>query len=539
MKKLIPAYILSFVISFMIWLYEPITMYANNIEDLWFSLDIIIGPLLLVFFLTFAILSGIYSLIYYLNNRFLKKIPIYKIILITSFIGFFALYIQGNYLVYNLPKLDGDIINWSSYKTDSLISGGVWIIIILVTSIFLKLKGYDKVEKGYNYLTLIIFGMLFVSLISTLLTTNVFNNKESIEFTMDNINDASTDKNFFIFVVDAVDSLIFDDVLSKSEYKDTFNDFTYYPDTMSTYPFTRDSIPFILSGIWNENKDEFLTYFNKAMDKSSLIDSLMEKKYNINLYDMEMFWNTNKAKNASNASSKKIHLSKFVFYRQEAKYFIYKYFPYFLKQYSYIETMDFYRCKYRNNYELFFWGNPFIYTYFSDNKINKIDNKNFSFFHLEGGHVPFDMNENLEATSNGTYEQKLGATLKVINLFINRLKENNVYDNSVIIVMADHGYNFDNYIGRQNPILYIKGIDEHHEMYKADLPISYDDLISTYDELLEGKQSTELFKNIDKNRKRRFILYEYMKENHMVEYEQTGKAWDEETLIPTGKEFNG
>jgi len=24
----------------------------------------------------------------------------------------------------------------------------------------------------------------------------------------------------------------------------------------------------------------------------------------------------------------------------------------------------------------------------------------------------------------------------------------------------------------------------------------------------------------------------------MVEYEQTGKAWDETTLIPTGKEFN-
>ena len=45
-KKLSTAYILSFIISFMIWIYEPITMYANNIDDLWFGLNTIIWQLL-------------------------------------------------------------------------------------------------------------------------------------------------------------------------------------------------------------------------------------------------------------------------------------------------------------------------------------------------------------------------------------------------------------------------------------------------------------------------------------------------------------
>ena len=48
----------------------------------------------------------------------------------------------------------------------------------------------------------------------------------------------------------------------------------------------------------------------------------------------------------------------------------------------------------------------------------------------------------------------------------------------------------------------------------------------------------ELFKNIDINKPRRFLWYWLNKENHMVEYEQTGYAWDEDTLKSTGKEFN-
>ena len=117
--------------------------------------------------------------------------------------------------------------------------------------------------------------------------------------------------------------------------------------------------------------------------------------------------------------------------------------------------------------------------------------------------------------------------------------ENDVYDNSSIVIMADHGYNGDDKIeGRQNPILYIKGINEHHKMNISDKPISYEDLTNAYLDLLDGKKRTELFKDIPNKRMRRYLLYAYTKENHMVEYEQTGKAWDLETLKKTGREFN-
>ena len=53
---------------------------------------------------------------------------------------------------------------------------------------------------------------------------------------------------------------------SNKKYKDFLSDFTYYPDTMGVYPFTRDSIPFILSGVWNNNENNIHDYYVNALD---------------------------------------------------------------------------------------------------------------------------------------------------------------------------------------------------------------------------------------------------------------------------------
>ena len=538
-KKLVPSFILSFVISFMIWIYEPIAMYINNIEDLWFGLNTIIFPLLLIFIFTFIMLSGIFTLIYYLNNKYIKKIPIYKIILVISFVCFFASYIQGNFLAYNLPALDGTTINWNNYKTDNIISIILWIVIIIVTLILLKKCKFDKTINYFKYGSLIIFGMLFISFISLFLTHDLSKlNKKAVIFTEDHINDVSSDKNFFIFMVDSTDAVYFDDVLKSSEYKDTFKDFTFYKDTLSAYGFTRDSVPYIISGIWNENETDFTTYYNKAFDNSPLLDKLKENNYDINLYEMDNLWNTDKVDNINNVSKENIKVGKRMFYKQELKYNLYKYLPFFLKKYSRIEDMDFNRCKNFYSYKFFNWNNKYMYDLFNNEKINKIDNKVFSFIHLEGAHVPFEIDENFNLVSNGTFEKKILATIKLTDAFLKRLKENNLYDNSVIIIMADHGYSFENQQGRQNPILLIKGINEHHDMTYSDIPVSYEYLQDVYNDLLNDKKSNELFQNIDRSKPRRFLWYWLYGENHMVEYEQYGKAWDEDTLKPTGKEFN-
>ena len=538
-KRLIAAYIVSFVLAFMLYFYEPITMYLNNVNDFWFNLNIILFPIIKITLLIFLVLSIIFTIVYFINKKSKNKMLIFDICLISFFIGFICAYIQGNFLVNNLPPLDGTSIEWFSktYLSQNIVSVILWLLVIIISIIVTIKFKREKMIKYISYISIAIFIMLMVSFVSVVITNkDVAKNSDTIIVTGNNINDASSDKNFFIFVIDATDSVAFEEEMKKNEeYNGMFNDFTYYKDTVSVYPFTRDSIPLLLSGEVNENKTDFGTYSTNALNNSKLFKKLNELEYNTNIYETELIWNDKKAYNLKNViSSSDSKLDEFTYFKEQTKYILFKYLPFPLKKLSHINTMNFLTT----NKDLYFSDNIINYNKFMENKVNMVDNKCFQFIHIDGAHVPFDLDENVNRIENGTYNQKVKAMLKITKAYLNRLRENNIYDNSVIIIMADHGFADGNIIGRQNPILYIKGIDEHHDMIYSDIPVYQVDLIDAYLELLDGKKSTELFSNIDGNRERRFLYYEYTKEDHMVEYVQKGKAWNEDTLVPTGVEFN-
>ena len=533
LKYLTFAFVISFVLSFMLYLYEPILTYSSNINDFWFDFNLMISNIILYMIIIFVFLILVYFLLYLFLRR--KNIKIYKIILVISFILFLYTYIQGNYLVGSLPQLNGDIIDWSKYGDENIISILTFLLVVIGELILIKKYKIDKTIKINCYMTIIVFFMLFTSFISILCNKEIYKDKSIEIATTKNINNVSTDKNFFIFLVDSVDSREFAEVVNNNlSYKETFNDFTYYPDTTSGYLFTRDSIPFILSGIWNQEETDFVDYYNDAFNNSKLFKKLTDENYNMNFYEYEIYSNNRNFDKFDNIKLYSDKIDSVSFFKQFTKYILYKYLPYPLKKYSKIETASFDSCKIEDDIDYFKWSNKEAYNNLINNKLEFVDDKYFQFLHIEGGHVPFDYDEDVNIIENGTYKQKLTAVLKVISKFINRLKENNVYDNSVIIILADHGEGKDTL--RQNPILYIKGINEHHEMYISDIPVAYEDLIDAYISLLENKNSTELFLNLDKNRPRRVLNNLYTREI-MIEWYQYGKAWDNDTFKASGREF--
>jgi len=534
-KKLLPAYILSFAVSFMLFIYEPILMYTNNVNDFWFDLITMLKPVLFFGGIVFVAQSIIYTVLYFLYK------PAYKVAVIIEFILFVTTYIQGNFLAGHLPVLEGSTINWNEYIGDMVISA-ILLVVISAITIFSTIRfKFEKCSKVYSYISLAITAMILTSLLSVLLTTeNVFLTKDEFYVTTNNINKASKDQNLFIFVLDTMESNVFYEILQNSEkYSNILDDFTYYPDTMGAYNLTRDSIPFIISGIWNENETEYIEYYKKAINESKLLNELNKRNYNVNIYDAEVPIYRNDVENFENY---KFAIKYTSFIKQELKYILFKYLPYYLKPFSKIDTLDFAACKGTKDATLFTWDDRNFYDSIRTKDLEIIDEKYFNFTHLEGAHVPYNYDKNLERTENGTYSSKLEAMLIIIDEYLNRLKESNVYDNSAIIIMADHGRNLhDNYDTNtnQNPILFVKGINEKHTtMNKSEIPVSFADLNEAYMQLLDGKIGEEVFENIDKNKKRRLIHYNFAEEDHMVEYEQTGKAWDDATLVLTGREFD-
>ena len=539
MKKLIPAYILSFIIAFMLYIVEPISLFVNNRDDFNYNLGNFIKPMLLIFLLVFIILSLFYTIIYFINKKFSDKLGFFNVIMIISYICFILIYIQGNYMIGNLPKLDGTTPDFSIYTFENIIT---IVILLSLIGIYvfccIKYK-YEKVINISNYISLAIFAMLFVGFIPSLMSSDLYISKDVMFVNNDNINSISNNKNFLIFVVDAADSTVFNRELEKSEYKDMFKDFTYYPDTLSMYLFTRDAIPHILSGKVNQNETSFREYYNNALDESILIDKLVENNYQINLYEPDIKWNTEKSQIVKNIEKYNLSFSNECYMRQQTKYNLFKYLPFFLKDYSKIDHFSLNSCKTDYVTSAFTFDNLEMYNYIKNNKLDRIDDNYFQFIHIDGAHVPFDLDENLNKIENGTYSQKINSSIKIVNSYLERLREEGTYDNSIIIIMADHGYKDEEGDGsRTNPIFYVKGFDEHHDMIVSNKAVSYADLMSAFSDLLDGKKSTEIFSDIEDERERKFLYYNYLEEDHMEEMVASGKAWDFSKTSRTGIEFN-
>lgn len=537
-KNLIAPSIMSFVIAFMLFIYEPITTYASNTEDYWFDLKALLTNNLIIFAIVLIILLLISTFIYFIAKKS-KKIIIYNIYVITMFVCFISTYIQGNYLAGSLPTLDGTPIVWTNYTLQGIISIVLWILVIALNIVLYKKFKTEKYIKITSYVSIVIFIMLFVSLISVFINNpEIYTKKGTFTPTNKNINTLSKEKNLLILLVDCVDSREFERVVKENNKENVFEDFTYFPDTLSTYGFTRDSIPYIFSGIWYEAQTSYSQHYSNAFDNSKLFHMLQDRQYDINIYDDELFISNNDTYNVKNVEEISPKANFMSFAKQEAKYILFKYLPFQLKKYSRIETLDYAKCKIIQNKddknEIYTWLNLNNYELLDDIKVQ--DNNYFQFVHIEGGHLPYDLNENLEKIENGTYDDKLKATITIINKYLTRIRESGQYDNSAIIILSDHGYNGYEYVGRQNPVLYIKGFNERHSLETSQKKVSFTDLNdSIYLDLLNGKQTNELLMDIREDRIRRYLYYkEYDK---MEEQTLDGHAWETEKLIPTGVKY--
>ena len=521
---------LSFSASFMIFIYEQIVSYTSNVYDYWFDIYQFIPVLLLEFILSFAFICTVLVLL----RKFKKKLyrPIYMVLCAL----YTALYIEGNYLICFLPGLDGETIHWGEYIVPMIISSIAWIFIFVMIFLVYKNLKFKKFEKYSIIGMTIISSILFLSCIPQFFIRDALMEKNPIATTEDNINDVSRNENFIIFVVDTVDANKFETELKNLGKEDVFTDFTFFKDTMSMYPNTKFSVPQILTGFEFKNETSFKDYAINAYDNSPLFKELENRNYKLNIYDVEFPYQGENYKRFANAK-KEDHINFIELIKNQLRLVAFKYFPYPIKQFTHIEYLNFgLSRKLTNGQKLYNYGDYYHFHRWEHEESNVVDNNNFIYLHLEGAHSPYDIDYDMKVYPGfgSTYDKKTGASIRMMEEYINRLKKVDAYDNSVIIFMADHGGN--TLKGRQNPILLIKGINEKHEFITSDKKVSFDELQDAYKDLLNKKQSIELF--TESKEERRYLYYVYMHDCYITEQKTTGHAWESNELKDTGVTYN-
>ena len=385
--------------------------------------------------------------------------------------------------------------------------------------------------------------MMGVSLlVNCFLTGGYHRNKVIVHSDRGLLDMAAQQQNLVVFLMDAVDGETFQKVMqAHPEYEAVFKDFTYFSNVTSGYPYTSRSIPFILSGDWYENDEPYEAYCRKAFEESPLFLELNRRGYRMGMYDPEFSFITSLDGKFENISSKSSLVYPFRFVQMQLRMAGYRYFPFDLKKICYMTPDEIYLASVKSNGKDRYYSmdNMEFLERLQKKEVVYSDTSCFRYIYVRGAHEPFIYQAQSEYINDNSYESSVELCVTIADTYLQKLKDAGVYDNTAIIILADHGYADDNAsFGRQNPFLLIKGVGEKHAFAVSDIPVSHADLQAVYSNLLDGQESGKAFPETDYAQGRRFLFFEYEDEEHMTEYRITGHASDETKITATGKEYN-
>ncbi|MEG1995935.1 MAG: hypothetical protein RR036_00340, partial [Oscillospiraceae bacterium] len=157
------------------------------------------------------------------------------------------------------------------------------------------------------------------------------------------------------------------------------------------------------------------------------------------------------------------------------------------------------------------------------------------YFHFYGVHGPFTMDENQDYTDGTTWQKQLKGDFNYIDEYIDNLKRLGVYDNTNIIITADHGnVSFSNGITDTplNPVFFMKPTNSHGKFTTSTAPVWLMDLRKTIlsdMNLDSSKEQGVDIKSLKPDEEReRFFYNAYIdgKETELNEYTINGDSND-------------
>jgi len=113
------------------------------------------------------------------------------------------------------------------------------------------------------------------------------------------------------------------------------------------------------------------------------------------------------------------------------------------------------------------------------------DSAVFKYYHLKGAHRPSLMNEKIQyeampPDSDESHERQAKGCLRIVEIFLGELKRLNVFDSSMIFIIADHGDPYkQSLVDKAAPLFLIKKFSAHGKMTISDAPVALSDIRET------------------------------------------------------------
>lgn len=486
LKYIVPI-ILLWIVTVVI--YIPNELYLSNASDFpisfwYFFVRILFGGIILLGFTTIGAVLFLTK-----KQMALFGTSLFAILLIG--------YLQGMILNGQMTQLDGSVQTWSLSK--QVVNLIIWFGLAVIIFAF-RIRRKEKAEKLIRLVCIYLVLIQMVSLGILLFTSDGKDTKKDVALTKDGLMEIGKENNIVVFVLDQYDGMIIDEIQQlQPDFLAPLHDFTYYRNMVGDFLPTAMSIPYLLSGSeWSEDILES-QWNQKAYEREdALLKCLKSQNYDIQIYTDSQYVSESQKDIISNYKEnvkRECRMNDLLnLMMQCSKYRIS---PFALKNYYQYDTKDIvelsdYDEVYKCSDDLPFYEqllNEGLYVGGAEEKDGQ-----FKFIHMWGAHPPYNLTEDFQHIDydwrrdvhiGDKISQAKGA-LKIVYEYIDQLEKLGKYDDTMIIITADHGYKEwlcdenNEVISTSFPICFIKEPNESSENIRiSEAPICHTDILAT------------------------------------------------------------
>jgi hypothetical protein len=469
----------SLLIVLNFFIFVPYTIYHGNIGEFDIPLKSIFSYFIIpgILLVSVLIVIGLFLLSKNLYERYISLLFIFGLLI----------WLQGMVVVWRYGELDGRGINWGENLWKGWIDGTLWIMLFILAWLF-----YKKVFKISSFGSIMLISLQLIYLIITSVQNpKIWRNDERYLLQgapSSEIFEFSSKQNVIHIILDEFQSDIFQEIIDEDVeyYYSKLAGFTFFKETTGSFPTTVVSIPAILSSKNYQNDIPMGDFIKNVLNGKTISNVLYDSGYDVDLvHTINGYCGKGRYSNCyaipvpyglTKRDSEKINKAFML------DLVLFRCTPHFLKKLVYnnqlwtiqqlFKLKDFERIRY-------FAHKAFLQDLI-DRMVIKRNKPIYKFIHIATTHNPFVVNENCEYAGKVLTKNRKNVKgqarcgLNHILKFFDKLKKLGIYDSSVILLNADHGY------------FKLKDLRKWPKLKKENLKLDYDCLTESEFSRVQG-----------------------------------------------------
>ncbi|MDR2673140.1 MAG: sulfatase-like hydrolase/transferase [Coriobacteriales bacterium] len=378
-------------------------------------------------------------------------------------------YIQGNFLNFDLGELTGDAVDWGKDTTWMIANTLICLALIALPFVLLKLSRKKIVWRGaLVFLPALIIVVQALSLVTLFATSGVLSQTKGDIYTLSEkgLYEVSAGKNVIVILLDRCDSRYVDEVMADDPdfFADKMDGFTRFTNSMTLYNRTFPSVVNILTGKELDPSEPPKEYMATAWREETFLSDLTEAGFQNDLYTLrnsafvsaDVFGDT-----VSNVELHKHETDISSVLPKLMKLSLYRFMPQVFKPRFWVATEELSHgvSYFSPGGREFGDDDPRFWHGLKEQRLKAVGERpRFKFYHLRGAHPAFVWDKDMRVVEPDQSSQLLqtrGAWTITFE-YLDQLKQLGLYDNATIVVTADHGFQGRIGDGPLLPALFVK-----------------------------------------------------------------------------------